>query len=57
MSNKRKFDEIDDFYQFDEIYEVYEHIQLYPHFDVDWSDHENLDDICDYPDEYEFYSI
>jgi hypothetical protein len=34
-----------------------QHIHEHPHHDVEWSDSENLDDICDYPDEDEIYSI
>ena len=41
----------------DEPYYFKRHAQLHPHYDADWSDEDNLDDVCDYPDEDEFYSI
>jgi hypothetical protein len=41
----------------DHPYYIKKHAQIHPHYDAEWTDDENLDDLCDYPDEDEFYSM
>ncbi len=59
IHKKRNYDEILDESSDEDIDEPYyfkKHSQKHPHYDAYWSDDDNLDDACDYPDENEFYS-
>lgn len=54
MSNKRKYEEL---YETEDETEDETELNSQIYYDVYWSDPENLDELCDYPDENDFYSI
>lgn len=59
LSKKRDYDEVSDESSDEDIDEPHyfkKHAQKHPHYDADWTDEDNLDGECDYPDENEFYS-